>query len=235
MGPEPAGLCWGEALGAAQSSGQLAQLAGSRAGLREPARETSSVHVSLAERAGAGLSPGLVLGLVPGAGPAPGEGIANRQVAQRGGCSVPLVACTEQGGGPGHLSLPASVPSPCRPWLLSPALAWAEFGCGPAPSSCGAQGLLPAMASPARPLCWPRARQSPGQGCQCRPTGATGCAGAGRGCPAGRPWGTEPQGCCGHHGRGALPTRNAPVLGWPCTGAVGTCEESRAAVLQDRI
>ena len=60
MGPEPAGLCWGEALGAAQSSGQLAELAGSWAGLREPARESSSVHLSLAERAGPGLSPGLV-------------------------------------------------------------------------------------------------------------------------------------------------------------------------------
>ena len=92
---------------------------------------------------------------------------------ERGGCSVPLVACAEQGGGPGHLSPPASVPSHCQPWMLSPGLPWAEFGYGPAPSFCGAQGLYPAMGSPARPLCWPRAWQSPGQGCQCRPTGAT--------------------------------------------------------------
>ncbi|CAN8175502.1 unnamed protein product, partial [Coccothraustes coccothraustes] len=53
VGPEPAGLGWGEALGAAQSSGQLAELAGSWAGLREPGPETISVHLSLAERAGA--------------------------------------------------------------------------------------------------------------------------------------------------------------------------------------
>ena len=215
MGPEPAGLCWGEALGAAQSSGQLAELAGSWAGLREPARESSSVHLSLAERAGPGLSPGLV-----------GQGQRLWKALETGKCQrerrllCALGGMHRAGRGPGHLSLPASVPSPCQPWLLSPGLPWAQFGCGPAPSSCGAQGLFPAMASPARPLCWPRARQSPGQGCQCRPTGARGCAGAVRGCPAGRPWGTEPQGCCGHHGTGAVPTCNAPVLGWACTGAV---------------
>lgn len=80
-------------------------------------------------------------------------------VSERGGCSVHAT------NGAGHLSPPVSVPRRCQPWLLSSGLLCAEFGCGPAPSSCRAQALFPAMASPARPLCWPRARQSLLRGC----------------------------------------------------------------------
>ena len=80
-------------------------------------------------------------------------------VSERGGCSVHAT------NGAGHLSPPASVPRHCQPWLLSPGLPWVEFGCGPAPSSCGAQGLFQSMASSAWPLCLPRALHSLLRGC----------------------------------------------------------------------